>query len=96
MYAMDQGGNGEVQYVKLCKSLSSKSKRSGSSPPRSIPHDHDADVNVATQLDPVQKFVDDIIEVISEQLIASFSSMLDKFQSRDSNISCSDSSAVLG
>ena len=30
------------------------------------------------------------------QLMARFSSMLDKFQSRDSNISCSDSSAVLG
>ena len=39
------------KYVKLCKSLSSKSKRSKSSPPRSIPHDRDADVNVATQLD---------------------------------------------
>ena len=30
------------------------------------------------------------------RLMARFSSMLDKFQSRDSNISCSDSSAVLG
>ena len=84
------------KYVKLHKSLSSKSKRSRSSPPRSIPHDRDADVNVATQLDSVQKLVDDIIEAISVQLMARFSSMLDKFQSRDSNISCSDSSAVLG
>ena len=30
------------------------------------------------------------------QLMARFLSMLDKFQSRDSNIPCSDSSAVLG
>ena len=30
------------KYVKLRKSLSSKSKRSKSSPPRSIPHDRDA------------------------------------------------------
>ena len=37
--------------VKLRKSVSSKSKRSRSSPPRSIPHDRDADDNVATQLD---------------------------------------------
>ena len=85
------------KHVKLRKSHSSKSKRSRiSSPPRSIPHDRDADVNVATQLDSVQKLVDDRIEAMSVQLMARFSSMLDKFQSRDSNISCSDSSAVLG
>ena len=84
------------KYVKLRKSLSSKSKRCKSSPPRSIPQDCDADDIMATQLDSVQKLVDDRIEAMSVQLMARFSSMLDKFQSRDSNISCSDSSAVLG
>ena len=53
------------KYVKLRKSLSSKSKRSRSSPPRSIPHDRDADVYVATLLDSVQKLVDDRIEAMS-------------------------------
>ena len=38
------------KYVILRKSFSSKSKRSRYSPPRSIPHDRDADVNVATQI----------------------------------------------
>ena len=48
------------KYVKLRKSLSSKSKRSKSSP-RSIPHDRDADVNFVTPLDSIQKSVDDKI-----------------------------------
>ena len=69
------------KYVKLRKSLSSKSKRSKSSPPRSIPHYRDADDIISTQLDSVQKLVDD-------RIMARFSSMLDKFQSRDSNIPC--------
>ena len=84
------------KYVKLRKSLSSKSKRSKSSPPRSIPHDRDSDVNFATQLDSIQKSVDDKIEAMYVNLMARFSSMLDNFQSRVSNTSCSDSSAVLG
>ena len=84
------------KYVKLRKSLSSKSKRSKSSPPRSIPHDRDADVNFVTQLDSIQKSVDDKIEAMPVNLMARFSSMLDIFQSRVSNNSCPDSSAVLG
>ena len=83
------------KYVKLRKSLSSKSKRS-KSPPRSIPHDRDSDVNLATQLDSIQKSVDDKIEAMSINLMARFSSTLDNFQSKISNTSCSDSSAVLG
>ena len=67
------------KYVKLRKSLSSKSKRSKSSPPRSIPHDRDADVNFATQLDSIHKSVDDKIEAMSVNLMAKFSSMLDNF-----------------
>ena len=85
-----------LKYVKLRKSLSSKSKRSKSSPPRSIPHDRDTDDIMSTQLDSVQKLVDDRIEAMSVQLMARFSSMLDQFQSRDTNIPCSNSSAVLG
>ena len=84
------------KYVKLCKSFSSKRKRSKSSPPRSIPHDRDADVNLATQLDSIQKSVDDKIETMSINLMSRFSSMLDNFQAKISNTSCSDSSAVLG
>ena len=38
-----------LKYVKLRKSLSSKSKRSKSSPPRSIPHDRDTDDIIPTQ-----------------------------------------------
>ena len=64
------------KYVKLCKSFSSKRKRSKSSPPRSIPHDRDADVNLATQLDSIQKSVDDKIETMSINLMSRFLSML--------------------
>ena len=83
-------------YVKLRRSLSSKSKRSKSSPPRSIPHDCDADFNIATQLDSINKSVDDKIETMSVNLLAKFSSMLDNFQPRLHNPSVPDPSAVLG
>ena len=83
-------------YVKLRRSLSSKSKRSKSSPPRSIPHDCDADFNIATQLDSINKSVDDKIETMSVNLLAKFSSMLDNFQPRLNNPSVPDPSAVLG
>ena len=76
--------------------LSSKSKRSKSSPPRSIPHDRDADVNFATQLDSIHKSVDDRIEAMSVNLMAIFSSMLDNFQIRVINPSFPDPSAALG
>ena len=83
------------KYVKLRKSLSSKSKRSKSSP-RSIPHDRDSDVNFATQLDSLHKSIGDKIEAMSVNLMSRFSSMLDDLQSRVINTSCPDSSAVLG
>ena len=85
-----------LKYVKLRKSLSSKSKRSKSSPPRSIPHDRDTDDILPTRLDSVQKLIDDSIATISVQLMAKFSSVFEQFQSRDTNIPCSTSSAVLG
>ena len=46
-----------LKYIKLRKSLYSKSKRSTSSPPRSIPHDRDTDDIIPTQLDSVQKLI---------------------------------------
>ena len=85
-----------LKYIKLRKSLSSKSKRSKSSPPRSIPHDRDTDDIIPTQLDSVQKLIDDSIATMSVNLLAKFSSMFEQFQSRDTNIPCSSSSAVLG
>ena len=84
------------KYVKLCKSLSSKGKRSKSSPPRSIPHDRDDDFNFATQLESVHKSVDDKIDAVSVTLLAKFSSMLEDFQVRLNNPSIPDPSAVLG
>ena len=80
-----------LKYVKLRKSLSSKSKRSKSSPPRSIPHDRDRDDIMPTQLDSVQKLIDDKIATMSVQLMAKFLSMLDQFQSREPNIPYSNS-----
>ena len=72
-----------LKYVKLRKSLSSKSKRSKSSPPRSIPHDRDTNDIMPTQLDSVQKLIDDSIATMSVQLMAKFSSMFEQFLSRD-------------
>ena len=48
---MSWTGEEMLKYSKLRKSLSSKSKRSRSSPPRSIPHDRDADDFNPAQLD---------------------------------------------
>ena len=45
-------------YIKLQKSLSSKGRRSKSSPPRSTPHDSDFDHNLAAQIESVNKSVD--------------------------------------
>ena len=81
---------------KLRKSLFSKSKRSISSPPRSIPHDRDTDEINPAQLDSVQKLINDSITTMSDNLMAKFSSMFDQYQSRQHNISCTSSSAVPG
>ena len=85
-----------LKYIKLRKSLSSKSKRSKSSPPRSIPNDRDTDDINPAQLDSVQKLINDSIATMSDNLMAKFSSMFEQYQSRDTNIPCTSSSAVLG
>ena len=84
-----------IKYSKLRKSLSSKSKRSKSSP-RSIPQDRDADEFNQAQLDSVQKLINDSITSMSDNLMAKFSSMFDQYQYRQHNISCTSSSAVPG
>ena len=84
-----------LKYSKLRKSLSSKSKRSKSSP-RSVPHDRDTDDFNPAQLDSVQKLINDSIATMSDNLMAKFSFMFNQYQSRDPNISCTSSSAVLG
>ena len=85
-----------LKYFKLRKSLFSKSKRSISSPPRSIPHDRDIDEINPAQLDSVQELINDSITTMSDDLMAKFSSMFDQYQSRQHNISCTSSSAVPG
>ena len=85
-----------LKYFKLGKSLFSKSKRSISSPPRSIPHDRDIDEINPAQLDSVQELINDSITTMSDNLMAKFSSMFDQYQSRQHNISCTSSSAVPG
>ena len=85
-----------IKYCKLRKSLSSKSKRSKSSPPRSIPQDRDTDEFNQAQLDSVQKLINDSITSMSDNLMAKFSSMFDQYQARQHNISYTSSSAVPG
>ena len=85
-----------LKYFKLRKSLFSKSKRSISSPPRSIPHDRDIDEINPARLDSVQELINDSITTMSDNLMAKFSSMFDQYQSRQHNISCTSSSAVPG
>ena len=85
-----------LKYFRLRKSLFSKSKRSTSSPPRSIPHDRDTDEFNPAQLDSVQKLINDSITTMSDNLMAKFSSMFDQYQFRQHNISCTSSSAVPG
>ena len=46
-----------LKYIKLRKSLYSKSKRSTTSLPRSIPHDRDTDGIIPTRLVSVQKLI---------------------------------------
>ena len=89
-------GEGMLKYFKLRKSLFSKSKRSISSPPRSIPHDRDIDEINPAQLDSVQELINDSVTTMSDNLMAKFLSMFDQYQSRQHNISCTSSSAVPG
>ena len=83
-------------YMKLRRSLSSKSKRSKSSPPRSTPHDSDVDISITAQLDSISKSVDQKIEAMSVSLLSKFSSMLESFQPRLNSPSFPDPSAVSG
>ena len=82
-------------YMKVRKSLTSK-RRSKSSPPRSTPHDSDVDQSFATQLDSINKSVDQKIEAMSLSLLSQFLSMLDRFQPRPNPTSFSGPSAVPG
>ena len=83
-------------YMKLRRSLSSKSKRSKSSPPRSTLHESDVDHSLAAQIDFVNKSVDMKIEAMSVSLMSKFSSMLENFQLSINKPSLSDPSAVPG
>ena len=83
-------------YMKLRRSLSSKGKRSKSSPPRSTSPESDVDHSLAAKLDSVNKSVDMKIEAMSASLMSKFSSMLEKFQLSSNNPSLSDPSAVPG
>ena len=65
-------------YIKLRRSLSSKGRRSKSSP-RSTPHESDFDLDLTAQLDSVNKSVDKKIEAMSASLMSRFSSMLESF-----------------
>ena len=58
-------------YVKLRRSLSSKGKRSKSSPPWSSSHYSDIDISIATQLDSIDKSEDrcNVSNFISQILV---------------------------
>ena len=83
-------------YMKVRRSLTSKGRRSKSSPPRSTPPESDVDHSLAVKLDSVNKSVDMKIEAMSASLMSKFSSMLGKFQLSINNPSISDPSAVPG
>ena len=83
-------------YVKLRKSLSSRGKRSKSSPPRPTPHDSDLDHNIAAQIESVNKSVGHKLEAMSSTLMSRFSSMLENFQLWLNNPSFPEDSAVPG
>ena len=89
-------------YVKLRKSLSSKSKksksssRSPSSPPRSTAPVSDLDSRFAAQLDMVNKTMNQKFDEISSTLMSRFSVMLAQFQTGINQTSVSDDPAVSG
>ena len=83
-------------YVKLRKSLSSRGKRSKSSPPRPTPHDSDFDLNLAAQIESVNRSVDHKLEAMSSTLMSRFSSMLENFQLSLNKPSFPEDSAVPG
>ena len=89
-------------YVKLRKSLTSKSKknktssRSSSSPPRSTAPDSDLDSRFAAQFDSVNKAMDKNLDDMSTALMSKFSLMLAQLQSGSNITSFSGDSAVPG
>ena len=90
-------------YVKLRKSLSSKSKSKGkssvkttSSPPWSTASDSDLDARFASQLITVNNSINDKISAMSSSLVSQFSDMLDEFRVGLTNPSFSVGPKVLG
>ena len=90
------------RYIKLRKSLSSKSKKSknplktSSFPPRSTAPVVDLDARFAAQLDTVNKSMDEKLSVMSSALLSQFSSMLDQFKLEITNSSVSGNPGVPG
>ena len=89
-------------YVKLRKTLSSKSKKSktpsksSSPPPRSTAPDVDIDSKLAAQLVTVNQSVDQNVEYMSATLISRFASMLEQFKSGINQTSISEDPVVPG
>ena len=89
-------------YVKLRKSLTSKSRksksssRSSSSPPRSTAPECDLDNRFAAQFDSVNKVMDKKLDEMSTALMSKFSQMLTQFQQGPNIPSFSGDSAVPG
>ena len=90
-------------YIKLWKSLSSKSKnksksslKTSSSPPRSTAPESDIDARLFAQLITVNKTIHDKISAMFNSLLSQFSEMLDRFRSSMPNSSFSVDPAVPG
>ena len=97
-------------YIKLRKSLTSKSRkskssksrksksssRSSSSPPQSTAPDSDLDSRFAPQFDSVDKVMDKKLDEMSTVLMSKFSQMLAQFQPGSNIPSFSGDSAVPG
>ena len=89
-------------YIKLHKSLSSKSKKNknpmktSTSPPRPTAPIVDLDARFAAQLETVNRSVDDKLNIMSSALMSQFVSMLDQFKLGFNNSSFSENPGVLG
>ena len=100
MFFLDQGG--VEGYVKLRKSLSSKSKKpknpmkTSASPPRSTAPDVDLDSRFAAQLETVNQSMDQKLDNMSSTLMSKFASMLDQFKLGINNASFSGDPEVPG
>ena len=93
----------EMDYIKLKKSLSSKSKakskssvKTTSSPPRSTAPDCDLDARFASQLITINKNIDDKISAMFSGLMSQFSNMLANFKFGLTNSSLSVDPQVPG